>query len=252
MATDGRPLMTIIDWSRARDSRIGYFAALYTHVETAIAAALARGAFEQPAMLARVNETFLGRYVSAFDAHVDGGAPSEVWAIAFAAADETAPCVIQHLLLGMNAHINFDLAIATTDALTPEELPAFAGDFQRMNALLASLVGQVSADISLFWPLLRWIDRVGRRPEDAIIDVCMRWARRDAWERALRISALSGAARHTEIAEFDTAASRLARVLADPPWRLRLITGAIRRMQRGTVNDQIDDLLRARPAAEVA
>jgi hypothetical protein len=190
---------------------------------------------------------FLQRYIDAFDARRRGIATTAVWRAAFDAAASDRLCVIQHLLLGMNAHINFDLAIAATDALDRDELHAFHGDFERMNALLASLVDEVSADIALFWPLLKWVTRIARRPDDVIIDFSMRCARRHAWGDAMKLAALSGSARREAEAHLDVQASALAREIAQPPGATRLVTRLIRWSERGSVDGIIGDLLRRRP-----
>jgi hypothetical protein len=188
-------LEEMIDWSRIRASRMGYFAALYTHVELAIDTACARDEFTHPDLLARVNERFFRRYFAAFGERRHGLPASGPWQAAFDAGESDRLCVVQHLLLGMNAHINYDLPIAVADALDPDELPVFRGDFDRMNDLLASLVDEVSDDIALCWPLLRWINRLGRGPDDVIIDFSMRCAREHAWCSALKLAPLAGGAR---------------------------------------------------------
>ena len=51
-------------------------------------------------------------------AHWRRGEPvSRSWEVAFSAIDEEGPIVLQHLLLGANAHINLDLAIAVATAV---------------------------------------------------------------------------------------------------------------------------------------
>ena len=217
---------------------------LYTHVETAIASALAEGAFDHPEWLVKVNETFFARYRDAFDERLRRAPTTSVWKAAFDAAQSRRLCVVQHLLLGMNAHINFDLAIAVADALEPDQVPAFQGDFNRMNALLASLVDGVCGDVALFWPPLKWINRLGRGPEDLIINFSMRYARDHAWRSALRLSTLAGSARAAAIAELDSVAVGLAHDVAHPGSVVGGLTVAIIRLgERGTVADIIDDML---------
>jgi hypothetical protein len=236
-------LAEMVDWSRVRASRMGYFAALYTHVEVAIDDALARGEFTHPHLLARVNERFFRRYLGAFDERRRGLPASGPWEAAFDAGESDRLCVVQHLLLGMNAHINYDLPIAVTDALDPDELAVFRGDFDRMNDLLASLVDEVSDDIAICWPLLRWINRLGRGPDDVIIDFSMRCAREHAWCSALKLSPLAGAERELAIAALDAEAVRLARDVARPSMLGRIVAAIIRAGERGSVPDIIDDLL---------
>jgi hypothetical protein len=235
-------LAQMIDWSRIRASRLGYFAALYTHVEVAIDAALARNEFTHPGLLARVNERFFRRYLGAFDERRRELPASGPWQAAFDAGESNRLCVVQHLLLGMNAHINYDLPIAVTNALDRDELAVFRGDFNRMNDLLASLVDEISNDIALCWPLLRWINRLGRGPDD-IVDFSMRCAREHAWCSALKLAPLAGTERRRAIAVLDAEAARLARDVARPSALGRMVAAIIRAGERGSVPDIIDDLL---------
>jgi hypothetical protein len=237
-------LTEMVEWSRAHESRMGYFAALYTHVEKAIANALAEGAFDHPALLVKVNETFFGRYRDAFDERLRRAPTTGVWKATFDATQSNRLCVVQHLLLGMNAHINFDLAIAVADALEPEQVPTFQADFNRMNALLASLVNEVCSDVALVWGPLTWINRLAGGPEDLIINFSMRYARDHAWRSAIQLSALTGSARAAAIIKLDSVAVGLAYDVAHPDGFLAAMTVAIIRLgERGTVADIIDDML---------
>ena len=239
-----RELRELISWCRARESRIGYFAALYTHVGEALERALAQDVFEHPDELRRLNDAFFERYRAAVDAYRAGRPASAVWDVAFRAAHSHRPCVLQHLMLGMNAHINFDLAVAVADSIDPADLPAFRPDFDRMNALLAGLVDGVARDLALVWPLLSAVNRMFRSEDDVIIDFSMRRAREHAWAGAVALSVLSGAQRARAVAQLDATATALAHevVAARPP--ADVIAFLIRLGERGSVAEIIDDLLR--------
>jgi hypothetical protein len=237
-------LHEMIEWSRTRGSRAGYFAALYTHVGAAIELACERGDFVHTDLLLRVHETFFARYLDAFDDHRSGLPTTATWNVAFDATASDRLCIVQHLLLGMNAHINLDLAIAVADALDPEEINAFHGDFNRMNALLGSLVDCVSADLALASPLLCWINRLGSRPDDVIINFSMRLARDHSWRSATLLSTLRGAPRARAVAALDAHATALARGIVRPPVPARLVARAARAGERGDVVEVIGDLLR--------
>jgi hypothetical protein len=147
-------------------------------------------------------------------------------------------------MLGMNAHINLDLAIAVAETIPPAELADFRRDFDHMNGLLSSLVTAVSNDLALAWPLLAWINRLFRDEDDVIVDFSMRLARDQAWTGALRLSTLAGADRARAIHELDADAAVLAGVVANPIWPANLIALAVRAGERGSVVEITDDLLR--------
>jgi hypothetical protein len=236
-------LHELITWCRSRESRTGYFAALYTHVAVALAAGLEHNAFEHPESLRKLNDVFFARYLSAFRAHRDGAPTTAAWRVAFDAAGHRGVCVLQHLLLGMNAHINLDLAIAVADAIPAEDLQAFRADFDRMNGLLASLVTGVAKDLAIVWPLLSSINRTFHDEDDVIINFSMRLAREQAWRGALRLSRQAGAGRAQAIAELDHEAAAIAKLVARPLWPGNLVAAVIRLGERGSVVQILDDLM---------
>jgi hypothetical protein len=236
-------LLELVAWSRANQSRAGYFAALYTHVSRALELALDRGEFEHPDALRRLNDAFFDRYLTAFRAHRDGQPTTAAWGIAFEAAHRRHLCVLQHLMLGMNAHINLDLAIAVAETIPPAELADFRRDFDHMNGLLSSLVTAISNDLALAWPLLAWINRLFRDEDDVIVDFSMRLARQQAWDGALRLATLTGPERDRAVAELDDEATELAAIIARPTWPGNVIALIVRLGERGTVAKITDDLL---------
>ena len=74
--------------------------------------------------------------------------------MAFEAATRWRPIILQHLLLGMNAHINLDLGIAAATVAPREALPSFQHDFDEINVILTGLIGAVEAEMQRdFYPV---------------------------------------------------------------------------------------------------
>jgi hypothetical protein len=184
----------------------------------------------------------LRRYVDAFAARRRGAPTSASWRAAFDAASDSRISVVQHLLLGMNAHINFDLALAVSDALEPGELSEFARDYQFMNELLDSLIEDVTARMAKFWPLLGKINRIVHETDDVIVDFSMKRARANAWRCMERLEPLAGAERQRFIADFDAQAARLARRVAHPSGVGGLVAIAVHAGERGSVAEIITAL----------
>lgn len=236
-------LTELIDWSRRSSSRMGYFAVLYLHVGHAVQRALAAGKFQHPVELQRLNDAFFLRYRTAFDAFRDGRQASAPWEASFRAASDDRLCVLQHLMLGVNAHINFDLALSVVDSIPAEQLPAFRPDFEYMNAILDSLVDGMADDLATIFAPLRVINRLFRREDDLIVDFSMRVAREQAWHHVLTLSKLAGVEREREIARLERQATELASLVVARRSIARWLMWAIRRGERGTVPQIIDDLL---------
>jgi hypothetical protein len=64
---------------------------------------------------------FAGYYFNALEAYEQASPRTpEVWQIAYDAARQPKTEVLQNLMLGVNAHINYDLVLALVDMLEPE------------------------------------------------------------------------------------------------------------------------------------
>src|SRR5262249_40940958 len=94
---------------RDGDSRLA-FHATYLRTTRAVAEALRAGAFEDTDGVARGAVAFAQLSLAPLAAARRGARVPEPWAVAFgtAAAKPHLPAV-RHVLLGMNAHINYDL-----------------------------------------------------------------------------------------------------------------------------------------------
>ena len=84
-----------------------YFHATYQRTTVAVAEEIKRGGFADPGWVEEWDVAFAGLYLDALEADLAGRRPSRPWAIAFGAPAGLPP--LRHVLLGMNAHINYDL-----------------------------------------------------------------------------------------------------------------------------------------------
>ncbi len=129
----------------AADAR-RYFHSTYLRTTRAVAAAIGDGAFRDPAWVERWDVAFAGLYVAAFDQYERAGTAPGPWQTAFdEAASGTLP-PLRHTLLGMNAHINFDLPQALIAVISPADfddatvLADRAADHERIDGILAARV----------------------------------------------------------------------------------------------------------------
>jgi len=183
-------LNAILDQSLREGERIGYFAALYERVTTNVRRALVAGnVFQDNARMERLDVVFANRFLHAWDQHRAGTQPSRSWHVAFGALDDPTPLVVQHLLLGMNAHINLDLGIAAaTVAPDPAALEALWPDFKRINEVLARLVRVVEDELAEISPRLARIEEIAPSLEDRIFDFGIDVARDFAWALARELA----------------------------------------------------------------
>lgn len=110
----------ISPWEAAGDRR-AIFLSCYALMTGNMLAAVESGAFEDNRWVNALLHRFANYYFDALEAYERSaeGAP-KVWRLTFQAARQPRTHVMQHLLLGINAHINYDMVFALNDLLAPE------------------------------------------------------------------------------------------------------------------------------------
>ena len=107
-----------------RDSGLREFLATYQRTTAAVGTAILDGVFEDPDWVEEWDVAFARLYLDALDAQVNAGEASGVavprpWRLAFdAPADLPA---LRQVLLGINAHVNYDLPQALLAVITDED-----------------------------------------------------------------------------------------------------------------------------------
>jgi hypothetical protein len=209
-------LDAIIERAMLERDRLGFFAVLYRTVTAAVKAGVAAGRFEDGPRMERLDAVFANRYLEAFHAHQHGGSPSLCWRVAFAAGRSWRPVILQHLLLGMNAHINLDLAIAASEVCPGAAIAGLEHDFNEINNVLATLEADVEREICSLSPWVDRLDHIDPRAGRVVANFSIDRARACSWEVAQRLAYLSGPARALAIAAVDADVALLARLIERP------------------------------------
>lgn len=232
-------LNSIVRETKAEHSPLGYFAALYRKVTVEVKADIDARLFDDNLRMERLDVIFANRYLAAYDALHARRAPTRAWALAFEAGQEWWPIVLQHLLLGMNAHINLDLGIAAARVAPGDQLSALQRDFDRINTVLARLVGEVQEELGQIWPFLRVLICKLGSVDDTLINFSMTRARDGAWKVARQLAALDRDAQEREIVVLDERVADFGRRIQHPGFLGRCITRLVRLGERGTVASRI-------------
>jgi len=209
-------LTEIIEDCWRQNSRLGYFPAMYRKVTVQIKEGIEKGQFEDGERMERLDVVFANRYIEAYRKHRQGHRPTEVWAYTFEMAEKDHPIIVQHLLLGMNAHINLDLGIAAAQVCQEEDLILLQQDFFEVNRILAQLLNEVQSSVNDSSPLFRILDRLGWRADEVICDFSIRHARRSAWSKAQQLHHLPDPELSTKIDEFDRGVTTFAKIICPP------------------------------------
>src|SRR5262249_51780221 len=142
----------------------------------------------------RLDVIFANRYLDAYERYERGEPITDAWRRAFDAATRghDGLLVIQHLLLGMNAHITLRLGIPAATVPPGRAIDGLESDFDRINAVLASLMGTVEdelVEVAGRWEapagvLLRIAERAAHGGERTAASLLMTAARAAAWSFA--------------------------------------------------------------------
>lgn len=209
-------LDAIVDRALIERDRLGFFAVLYRTVTAAVKEGIAAGRFEDGPRMERLDVIFANRYLEAFHAHQAGGSPSMCWRAAFAVGKRARAVILQHLLLGMNAHINLDLAIAAAEVCPGASIAGLERDFNEINAVLASLETGVEREVCSLSPWIDRLDHIHPTAGRVVANFSIDRARAHSWEVAQRLAWLSGDDRTREIAAIDETVALLAELIARP------------------------------------
>jgi Family of unknown function (DUF5995) len=149
-----------------------YFHATYQRTTIAVAEEIERGGFADPGWVERWDVAFADLYLEALEAALAGRRPARPWDVAFGAPAGLP--ALRHVLLGMNAHINYDLPQALLAVITDEQFGDAAllarreADHKAIDEVLASRVAaeddelaRISGPPPLLDRLLRPFNRLG-------------------------------------------------------------------------------------------
>jgi hypothetical protein len=130
-----------------------FFLATYLRTTRAVAEELGRGRFRDPEWVERWDVAFADLYLDALEDAQAGRRPPGPWAVAFGAGDRDGLPPLRHVLLGMNAHINYDLAQSLLAVIPerqfedPELLASRHADHEHIDQVLVARVGAEDTEL---------------------------------------------------------------------------------------------------------
>ncbi|MEP0711369.1 DUF5995 family protein [Algoriphagus sp.] len=204
----------IVAECKSNQSRIGYFAILYRQVTRRIRVGILAQEFEDNPRMEKLDVLFAGRFIDAYDSWRKAKKPTESWLLAFEASNSSKHLVLQHLFLGINAHINLDLGISAADTMGTEPIAGIQKDFNKINAVLAELVDGVKANISAVSPIFGWLIPLAKGRDEMLLNFSIQLARDGAWKYAGEYYSCDD--RATSIQERDANIAKLAKKLINP------------------------------------
>jgi hypothetical protein len=188
-------MTTLIDqWEAAHDRR-AIFLGCYRLMTNNMLDAIEAGRFHDGVWVSHLLERFANYYFAALDRfEQDEPNAPPVWKLAFDASRDEDVMTLQHLLLGVNAHINFDLIFSIYDLLqaewaaaTPELREQRHADHEMVNRIIGETTDAVQDQVvEQFSPWTEWLDKLlGPMDEWLTSRLISHW-REEVWDTAVR------------------------------------------------------------------
>jgi hypothetical protein len=236
-------LDTIIAWAKEKDSPLAYFPCLYRRVTIRVKEGIAADRFEDGPRMEQLDVVFANRYFEAIHAYTQGNTPTVAWQAAFEAAENNQLLILQHLLLGINAHINLDLGIVASEIGQNSESGGLEKDFMGINQVLAEMVGEVQKDLNRLSPLFGVGDFLTRDRDEFFATFSIDKARDYAWKSANRLSPLVPDEKEAVIVKIDEYVRQMAQKIISPPvWFIRIGLWVVKLTESKAVKRNIEHL----------
>lgn len=226
-------------WDAVGDFR-AVFIRSYRAITVRMEQAVKDGEFEDNLWMEALDVRFAQEYFDALEAYEsETGYLPTCWKFTFDLARQKKTTVLQDLLLGMNAHILHDLAIALYKmGLDPWQRALRERDHEKINEVLAGMIDKVQDDVSRHYSwALGFLDRLSDRKDELLTDTGTRITRNNAWIMALALTdAPDDIARTAVLRTLDTTALTAARLVTPNRFFLADFIPILRRWDRRLVS----------------
>ncbi len=233
-------LDSIIKDCYQNNSRVGFFAILYRKVTQRVKEGILAKEFEDNERMEVLDVLFAKRFTEAYDSWQSEGEFTDSWKAAFGASAKQDYLTLQHLFLGINAHINLDLGIAASETMEGKSLQPIQGDFNKINEVLSELVDGVKEDLGTISPLFGLLIPLAKGKDEMLLNFSIQIARDGAWEFAEQYHVAAN--KEKEILERDQKIKSLAEKLLNPGQLLSFLIKVVRWFEWKSVKKVMDEL----------
>ena len=182
-------------WQETADDK-ALFLRCYQMMTSNVLIAVDHHEFNDPLWVSTLLNRFADYYFVALRAYEDDPASAPtVWQVAHNAARDPNISAMQKLLLGVNAHINYDLVLTLVDMLereweshTEEERNGRYADHCHINDIIGETIDAVQDEVlEPAMPIMDVIDKLlGPLDERIIVHLISQW-REKVWHNATRL-----------------------------------------------------------------
>lgn len=172
--------------------------------------------FEDNPRMTILDIAFAQRYLEAWENYSNGKKCTNSWYIAFEATKNKDLLILQHIFLGMNAHINLDLGISAASIMPYRKINPLKKDFDNINNVIASINQKVQDSLNKICYPVQLIDQLSNGKDNAILDFAISKARDTSWTTAVIASNTPNFLRQQVINIVDYAAAKVATQILNP------------------------------------
>jgi hypothetical protein len=187
----------VAGWEPLHDRR-AIFLSCYALMTRGMLEAVDSGGFRDGVWVSHLLHRFADYYFDALDRYdAQDAATPAVWRQTFESARSPQMHVLQHLILGVNAHINYDLVFALYDtlheqwpALTPADILRRYEDHCQVNAIIYRTIDAVQDGIiERYSPAMDLVDKGFLRADELMLGWLIRRWREQVWTHASELLA---------------------------------------------------------------
>jgi hypothetical protein len=241
------PLQTVEDvvyalgcfekWCVENSDLRGVFATAYLQITIAISSEIKGGSFNDNRWSSSYLISFANLYREAV-LNYENSKWDQVpksWKIVFDLAKNQEGFIIQHLMLGINAHINHDLALALNNVSIDPRREKKYQDHNHINQILEGATDNLKRTVSdKYAPILKRLDRGLGTLDDDITAFSISKAREHAWAMAVALtSAKTNLEENILLSSLDEQAAVLSRLILSSPTRSHRLKSGIRILKWG-------------------
>lgn len=196
-------MMTLIQQWQAGQDRRAIFLHCYALMTQNMLQAVAEGRFQNGTWVLTLLHRFADYYFVGLETYEqnDPTTPA-VWQAAHEAARRPQPRPLQHLFLGVNAHINYDLVLTVEELLGPvwptltlTQQQQYHQDFDQVNVIIKETVDQVQDEVlERHDRLMAWVDVLAGPLDEWLTGWLISGWRHEVWNEAISMIACPDAA----------------------------------------------------------
>ena len=189
-------MQSLLEQWAIEDDHKAVFLSCYQMMTHNMLAAIEQHEFNDPAWVDLLLQRFADYYFVALEAYEQNPAAAPLaWQLAFNSTRDPKALPLQNLLLGVNAHINYDLVLALVDLLEPEwdslsedQREQRFADHQHVNEVISQTVDDVQDQIlEPSMPVMELIDRLLGKYDEILISRLLSQWREAVWEDAVHL-----------------------------------------------------------------